>query len=105
MQALAKNSIIATYKGCLFFINLLKLATCMECLPSIKFFRGMLGDAPSLILFCSQGSDGGSHPTGYKIRVTLGALAGVITGLCLAGPYGAIVGGAIGAGVEAWNKT
>ena len=52
-----------------------------------------------------QKKNGGEHVNGYKIRVTLGALAGIITGLCLAGPYGAIVGGAIGAGVEAWNKT
>lgn len=52
-----------------------------------------------------QSSSGGERVGGYKIRVTLGALAGVITGLCLAGPYGAIVGGAIGAGVEAWKKT
>ena len=52
-------------------------------------------------------SNGGEKINGYKFRtrVTLGALAGIITGLCLAGPYGAIVGGAIGAGVEAWNKT
>lgn len=52
-----------------------------------------------------QSSNGGEHVNGYKIRVTLSALAGVITGLCLAGPYGAIIGGAIGAGVEAMNKT
>ena len=57
------------------------------------------------MLLCIQSSDGGEDPKGYKIRVTLGALTGVITGLCLAGPYGAIIGGAIGAGVEAWSKT
>ena len=57
------------------------------------------------MLLCIQSSDGGEDPKGYKIRVTLGALTGVITGLCLAGPYGALIGGAIGAGVEAWNKT
>ena len=56
-------------------------------------------------IFCMQSSNGGENVGGYKIRVTLGALAGIITGLCLAGPYGAIVGGAIGAGVEAVKKT
>ena len=56
---------------------------------------------------CLQSNNGGEDPNGFKIhvRVTLGALAGIITGLCLAGPYGAVIGGAIGAGMEAWNKT
>ena len=50
-----------------------------------------------------QSNDGGEHPVGARVRVALGALTGVITGFCLAGPYGAVVGAAIGAGIETWS--
>lgn len=50
-----------------------------------------------------QSPDDGHKPNGARVRVALGALTGVIAGLCLAGPLGALVGGAIGAGLAVWN--
>ncbi len=41
------------------------------------------------------------HPNPPRVKIAIGALTGVITGLCLAGPLGAIAGGAIG-GFAAW---
>lgn len=38
-----------------------------------------------------------------KFRIAIGALTGVITGLCLGGPVVGIIGAAIGAGMEAWK--
>ena len=38
-----------------------------------------------------------------KVRVGIGALTGVIVGLCLGGPVIGIIGAAIGAGIEAWK--
>ena len=38
-----------------------------------------------------------------KVRVGIGALTGVIAGLCLGGPVVGIIGAAIGAGIEAWK--
>ena len=55
------------------------------------------------LFFCLQSTNNGEHPNGARVRVALGALTGVIAGFCLAGPYGAVVGAAIGAGIETWS--
>ena len=72
--------------------------------PSLHMFIVGLIDC-MVLYFAFQSIDPPPNPCGSRVRNTLGAMAGIIVGICLAGPYGAVIGGILGTGAEAWQKT